>query len=190
MILSDIEIQNLCENPGDQVAPLIYGFKSGNLNPSSYDLELGNQLMIEEDPSLQETDEEDPNVSGARMVQVPDFSQASEENPYFLSPGQFALASSVEVINLPNWIAAAFYLKSSRAREGLEHSHAGFCDPGWNGSNLTLELSNVSQFSPQRIWPGKKIGQLVFFRMNTAPLNDYSVTGRYNNDAGPAASRG
>ena len=210
MILADREIRVLSGFTGDGAfnpssldggLPLISPYREDQLNPASYDLVLGNSLLIESelipDPILPDTDDPneplpdgESNVSGAGMVEVQGFANATEENPFLLFPGQFALASSEETINLPNWISAAFYLKSSRAREGLEHSHAGFCDPGWNGSTLTLELSNVAQFEPQTLYPGKKIGQLVFFRMSVAPSQDYSETGRYNNDQGATASRG
>ena len=81
-------------------------------------------------------------------------------------------------------------LKSSRAREGLEHLMAGFCDPGWHGSRLTLELSNARRMHAVAIWPGMKIGQMVFHKMEGIPGRSYAVTGRYNGDLGVTASKG
>jgi dCTP deaminase len=81
-------------------------------------------------------------------------------------------------------------LKSSRAREGLEHLMAGYCDPGWHGSVLTLELHNSRQLWPQLLWPGMKIGQMVFHRMSDLPLRSYAQTGRYNGHATVHASKG
>ena len=87
-------------------------------------------------------------------------------------------------------MAAQFVLKSSRAREGLEHLLAGFCDPSWHGSRLTLELSNARRHHSVPIWPGMKIGQMVFHLITGTPERTYAVTGRYNGDLGVTASKG
>jgi dCTP deaminase len=100
------------------------------------------------------------------------------------------LGETQEIFNLPNHIAAQFVLKSSRAREGLEHLLAGFCDPGWHGSRLTLELSNARRHHSIPIWPGMKIGQMVFHVIAGEPERTYRETGRYNNDEQVTASRG
>jgi dCTP deaminase len=107
-----------------------------------------------------------------------------------LLPNEFCLAETIETFNLPRFIAAQFVLKSSRAREGYEHMLAGFCDPGWHGSKLTLELKNARRFHDLPLYPGLKIGQMVFRKMCTSPLRDYSETGRYNLDRSVAASKG
>jgi dCTP deaminase len=67
---------------------------------------------------------------------------------------------------------------------------AGFCDPGWHGSKLTLELKNARRFHDLPLYPGLKIGQMVFHKMYASPLRDYSETGRYNRDRSVAASKG
>jgi dCTP deaminase len=87
-------------------------------------------------------------------------------------------------------VAAQFMLKSSRAREGLEHLMAGYCDPGWHGSVLTLELHNSRQLWPVGLWPGMKIGQIVFHLMAERPVCSYAQTGRYNLDTTVHASKG
>lgn len=135
-------------------------------NPASIDVTLGDRLMIE----LREKPE----------LEIHGISDCSEDYPYLLEPGEFVLAQTREVFNLPSHVAAQFVLKSSRAREGLEHLLAGFCDPGWSGSVLTLELHNARRFHALALWPGMKIGQLVFHSMASVPERDYSVTGRYN----------
>lgn len=57
------------------------------------------------------------------------------------------------------------------------------CDAGWNGSKLTLELSNLSRFHSIRIRPGDAIGQMVFFRHTEVPEDrSYAARGRYNGD--------
>ncbi|NBW63598.1 MAG: hypothetical protein EBR33_10810 [Synechococcaceae bacterium WB4_1_0192] len=55
---------------------------------------------------------------------------------------------------------------------------------------LTLELHNSRQLHAVGLWPGMKIGQMVFHRMSATPLRDYLVTGRYNGDQQVTASKG
>ena len=110
-----------------------------------------------------------------------DISEKTEDDPYLLMPGHFCLAETLEIFNMPDDISAQFVLKSSRARDGLNHLLAGWCDPGWHGSKLTLELKNERLHHALPIWPGLKIGQMVFHQMSKVPLNSYAVTGNYNN---------
>ncbi len=90
---------------------------------------------------------------------------------------------------MPEDVAGLFFLKSSRAREGYENLHAGYADPGWHGSALTLELKNARQLQPLPVYPGLKIGQMVFFRMSSKPALSYAAVGHYNNDKLVAASK-
>ena len=103
--------------------------------------------------------------------------------PYVLLPGDFILAASVEIFNLPNNISAEYKLKSSMARIGLEHLNAGWCDAGWNRSCLTLELKNMTRHHSIELNYKDPIGQIVFFKHTPVP-NDksYAVRGRYNGD--------
>ena len=73
------------------------------------------------------------------------------------------LASTYEVVSLPDDVAGRLEGKSSLGRLGLlTHSTAGWIDPGFSG-HVTLELSNVATL-PIKLWPGMKIGQLCLFR--------------------------
>ena len=110
-----------------------------------------------------------------------DISDKTADDPYKLLPGHFCLAETCELFNLPEDISAQFVLKSSRARLGQNHLLAGWCDPGWHGSKLTLELKNERRYHGLPLYPGMKIGQMVFHRMSNVPVNSYAVTGHYNN---------
>jgi dCTP deaminase len=170
VILPDHQIHALCEQ--GMVTP----FDPALVNPASLDVRLGGTLLIE-------------SAQGPELVPYP-LEGHSQEQPYWLAPGQFVLAQTVEVFSLPPTIAAQFMLKSSRAREGLEHLMAGYCDPGWSGSVLTLELHNSRQLHSVALWPGMRIGQMVFHRMASTPERDYRETGRYCNDTTVQASKG
>ena len=167
-VLCDWQIRAQCE--GGMVAP----FDPELINPASLDVRLGRHIRIE-------------SVASTELILL---DLGSDQDPYMLRPGQFILAETIETFHLPDTIAAQFMLKSSRAREGLEHLMAGYCHPGWHGSKLTLELHNSRQLHPVAIWPGMRIGQMVFQRMDQPPLRSYAQTGRYNNDATVQGSRG
>ena len=160
MILPDFQIAELCR------AGMVTPFDPELLNPASLDVRLGDTLLIE-------------SAESPEMVRY-SLHQHHELDPYLFVPGQLALAP----------IAAQFMLKSSRAREGLEHLLAGYCDPGWSGSVLTMELHNSRQLHPIPLWPGMKIGQMVFHRMAAPPMRSYRETGRYNGDNTVQGSRG
>ena len=163
MLLPDSEIRSLCREHA-----LIVPFIEDRLNPASYDVALGSNIMIE----VAETPE---------LIRY-NIQTHSKEDPYWLKPGEFILAETQEIFNLPDSpaIAAQFVLKSSRARSGIQHMLAGFCDPGWHGSRLTLELKNVRQKHRVAIWPGLLIGQMVFMPLSDDPDRSYAEVGHYN----------
>jgi dCTP deaminase len=171
MILCDTEISQLCLTAG-----LVTPFNPDLINPASIDVTLGGTILIE-------------SAQHRTLVPYP-LEDHTEDNPYHLVPGQFCLAQTVETFNIPDTLAAEFRLKSSRAREGLDQALAVWIDPGFHGSVLTLELRNNRQLWPQLLWPGMKIGQMVFHRMSDLPARSYAVTGRYNSDSTVQASRG
>ena len=106
-----------------------------------------------------------------------------------LHPGEFVLGSTLEVVTIPDDLAARLEGKSSLGRLGLlTHSTAGFVDPGFSG-HITLELSNVANL-PITLWPGMKIGQLCMFRLTSPAEHPYgsAVYGsRYQDQRGPDA---
>jgi len=169
MILCDAEIRALCEQG------LVTPYDPDLVNPASLDVRLGCELMVE-------------MAEWSTMTSV-DITGHSQAEPFYLQPHEFVLACTEETFFLPTNIAGQFALKSSRARSGIEHLMAGYCDPGWSGSKLTLELQNARSMHPVAIWPGMRIGQIVFHRMSQTPVRDYSITGHYNNDKTVTASK-
>ena len=161
-VLSDWEIQARCGK-----SQMVVPFNSELLNPASLDVRLGDNLMVE-------------NGVTTDLMRL-DISHHSEHEPFMIQPGEFCLAETVEVFNLPEDISCQFVLKSSRARSGLNHLLAGWCDPGWQGSKLTLELKNERLHHALPLYPGMKIGQMVFHQMSSVPVKSYAVTGNYNN---------
>lgn len=168
-----MQITAFCRNKG-----MVTPFDQSLVNPASLDVRLGSRIRIE-------------SATTTELILLDLEKEGwTERTPYLLRPGQFILAETIETFNIPNDVAAQFVLKSSRAREGIEHLLAGFADPGFHGSVLTLELHNSRQLHPVPIWPGMKIGQLVFYQMSQEPQVSYAIKGHYNNDKLVTGSKG
>lgn len=162
-ILPDHEIERLSTEQA-----MVVPYNPDQLNPASYDVRLGSELMIE-------------SVVSPEYVRTP-IRGFTHENPWLLKPGQFCLASTEEILNMPDDVAGHFALKSSRGREGYSHALSAYIDPGFYGSRLTLELHNIRQAHPVPLYPGMLIGQIVFQRMESKPRTSYAKTGHYNNN--------
>jgi len=186
MLLSYVELVELVEQ-GVISAPL------ENINASSIDLTLDYRILVErEEKRFVDLSNKENIVTGEyHMDEIEEGDDPEHIMCYHLHPGEFVLASSREVFNLPNNISAEYKLKSSMARNGLEHLNAGWCDAGWHGSKLTLELKNMTQDHTLILRPGMKIGQVVFFKHTPVPDHaSYAARGRYNNQSGATAAKG
>lgn len=158
-----------------------------HISGSSIDITLGNSILIEKNDIHKPSEIIDLKAKDSLAMQEFELTPRG----YMLRPGQFILANSAEIFNLPNNIAAEYKLKSSLARSGLQHLLAGWCDPGWNNSTLTLELKNVSQFHNLLLKPGMKIGQMVFWKCDPVPDSEsYAAKGQYNNQDKATENKG
>lgn len=176
MLLNAYQIADLI------TAGVIENADTACINSASLDLRLGKFILVETMP-------ESHKFTGLnKVVSLRQKDSLSMEKidleklgHFILRPGQFILAETIEVFNLPLWLSSEYKLKSSMARIGLEHLNAGWCDAGWHGSVLTLEFRNLTTFHEIELCYGDKIGQMVFFKHNAVELDDsYAVKGRYN----------
>ena len=181
MLLSDLDIKSEIEKGRVKVEP----FEQAMIQPSSVDVRLDRFFRVFEnhkysviDPSI-----EQPDLT--REVAV------GPDEDFILHPGEFVLASTYEIITLPDDIAGRLEGKSSLGRLGLlTHSTAGFIDPGFSG-HITLELSNVANL-PVRLHPGMKIGQLCLIKLSSPAEHPYGSAlygSRYQGQRGPTPSK-
>ena len=181
MLLSDRDIR--AELAAGRV--VLEPFDAAMVQPSSVDVRLDKFFRVFENHRYPHIDpaEEQPELT--RMVE-PDAGE-----PFILHPGEFVLASTYEVVTLPDDVAGRLEGKSSLGRLGLlTHSTAGFIDPGFSG-HVTLELSNVATL-PIKLWPGMKIGQLCLIRLSSPaeqPYGSSAYGSRYQGQRGPTASK-
>jgi dCTP deaminase len=181
VLLSDRDIRAEIEAGRVRLDP----FEAVMVQPSSVDVRMDRFFRVFENHKYPHIDpaEEQPDLT--RLVEV------DGGEPFVLHPGEFVLASTYEVLTLPDDVAARLEGKSSLGRLGLlTHSTAGWIDPGFSG-HVTLELSNVATL-PIKLWPGMKIGQMCLFRLTSAAEHPYgsAVYGsRYQDQRGPTPSR-
>lgn len=117
------------------------------LGSVSLDLSLGREIVV-----VGKTDDEDERI-------------VMTEFGYILSPGEFILASTEEIVTLPGNILGRLEGRSSIARLGLTvHVTAGIIDPGFSG-RITLEIANLGPKSIT-LYPGMRICAISFDRLD------------------------
>ena len=181
MLLSDRDIR--AEITAGRVA--VEPFAESMVQPSSVDVRLDRFFRVFENHKYSVID---PSIEQSELTRE----VIVEPNEHFiLHPGEFVLASTYEIITLPDDIAGRLEGKSSLCLLGLlTHSTAGFIDPGFSG-HITLELSNVANL-PVKLFPGMKIGQLCLIKLSSPAEHPYGsavYASRYQGQRGPTASR-
>lgn len=181
MILQDSELRKWAEKDG------LRPYDSEMVNPASVDLRLGNRLrepMWYWRPGLWRLfwllHRRDP-------IKWPLWGKEQIFEEYVLRPGKFVLCASEEYTKLPEDMVGILMAKSSTGRIGLEHLHAGWGDPGFEGQ-WTWELVNVAPW-PVLLKAGKPVMQLALIRTVGKADKDYSITGRYQRQLGPTPAR-
>jgi len=151
-----------------------------HVNSASIDLTLGKHILAEVQPEAYH--ERMVNLAAKESIKLKPCVLTEEASQYILAPGDFILAQTEQVFHLPRYISAEYKLKSTLARNGLQHMLAGWCDAGWHGSVLTMEFKNVTHHH-LIIELGMKIGQMVFFEHELVPQEaSYAAKGQYNRD--------
>ena len=181
MLLSDRDIRSEINAGRVAVEP----FEEAMIQPSSVDVRLDKFFRVFENHKYSVID---PSIEQAELTREV---VAEGGEAFILHPDEFVLASTYEVITLPDDIAGRLEGKSSLGRLGLlTHSTAGFIDPGFSG-HITLELSNVANL-PVKLFPGMKIGQLCLIKLSSPAEHPYGSAqygSRYQGQRGPTASR-
>lgn len=177
MILNDKTIKHYC-----MVKKMITPYNPNQINPGSYDITIGNTLII---PIVPDVNLWDNNGFGIKYSKN-ELVTLKEKSEIDIIPNGFILLSSKETFNLPSNICGQFALKSTMARKGLCHMLAGWCDPGWHGSVLTMELVNLSK-TTITLTVGQPIGQMIFMKMCAEAEKPYQ--GKYNNDTRVSAAK-
>jgi dCTP deaminase len=166
MVLSDVEIITEMVGGGLVITPLFNG--KVQIGSSSIDVRLGTEFRYIKTSKQTHFDLSQSNEK--IKDQIEGYSEVVHINPmepFILHPNDFVLASTLEYIIIPRNLTARLEGRSTWGRVGLQvHSTAGFVDPGFEGS-LTFELNNMGKLALP-LYPGIRVGQLSFHRMNEA----------------------
>ncbi len=169
MILSDGSIRELIERGELLIEP----YEEGNIQASSIDLRLGDEILIYENSFI---DIKDTSLSVKRV----DISDG-----FVIEPKAFVLATTLEYIKLPDYITAFVEGRSSLGRLGLFIENAGWVDAGFEGQ-ITLELYNANS-CPIKLYPGMRICQIVLAELDKPAQRPYR--GKYQGQKGATPSR-
>ncbi len=148
----------------------ISDFNCKNINPNSYDLTLGDKLLVYCNEIL-DTQEENKY----KYIKIP-------ETGYVLKQGDFYLGHSVEIVG-SDFYVPILHSKSGIARLGLFiHITADLIDIGSIG-NLTFQLHPTLNI---KVYPNMRIGQVSFWEVS-GEIKLYN--GKYTNSKGPIPSK-
>ncbi len=188
MVLQDAEIVKRLiakdESKRLVITPLINPAKQ--IGPSSVDVSLGGNFKIPMTSHIGAIDPAESEVVQRYLRSI----EVGLDESFYLHPGEFVLASTLEFIRVPSDLACRIEGRSSWGRLGLlVHATAGFVDPGYSGS-LTFELFNAGKL-PIKLKPGMKMAQLCFFHLDGLPWRPYNKRpgSKYNNSLFAEGSR-
>jgi dCTP deaminase len=166
MILSDGDLRARLEEGDLVVDPL--DDPDLQIQPSSIDLRLGHEFVTYRTTHVPYIDPQDASTQNEYTDRV----EVDEGDTFILHPGEFALASTLERIELPDDLVAFVEGRSSLGRLAIVvHATAGLCDPGFEG-RITLELSNLGKV-PVALHPRMRISQIVLHEMKSPAQRPY-----------------
>src|SRR3984957_11829463 len=132
MFLSDVDIKKALKNGDIVLTP----FSANRLQPASYDIRLGNKLIVNDESATHIIDPVKKIYAKTREVEIKD----GEE--FVLHPGMLVLGTSKEYFGSDEYLVQVGG-KSSLARVGLMiHNTAGLINPG-HFLHIPFELCNL-----------------------------------------------
>ncbi len=153
------------------------------LGSVSVDFRLGTTFMVFEHSRHSFIDPRQPGSIGEAMRTI----EVAEDEAFIMQPGDFALASTMESLELPDDLLGRLEGRSSIARLGITvHSTAAVFEPGWIGT-ATMELSNLGRMAVA-LYPGMRICAFSFEEVTSPVMTPYRAK-RNNKYAGQVTPR-
>jgi dCTP deaminase len=179
MILSDHDIRAALADGRIKIDPPVD--LDVHLGACSVDFRLGHTFMVFEHSRFSYIDPRYPQSIGEAMRTI----EVADDEPFIMQAGDFALASTIESLELPDDLVARLEGRSSIARLGITvHSTAAVFEPGWIGT-ATMELSNLGRMAVA-LYPGMRICSFTFEQLSSPadvpyrekPGNKYAGQGK------------
>jgi dCTP deaminase len=166
MVLSDRDILKALEAGRIKIDP-VPDFAT-QLGSVSIDFRLGTTFMVFEHSRHSYIDPRQPQSIGDAMRTI----EMTDDQPFIMQPGDFALASTIEALELDDAILGRLEGRSSIARLGITvHSTAAVFEPGWRGT-ATMELSNLGRMAVA-LYPGMRICSFSFEEVSSPVMVPY-----------------
>ena len=166
-ILSDKTIKEYLKDGKIGIEPIQ---DEKQIQPSSVDMRLGDEFKVFKvirKPYIDPKDKDD-------IASYMESTTVKKGEAFIIHPNEFALATTLEYVKLPDDLVARVEGRSSMGRLGVTmHVTAGFIDPGFEGK-ITLEISNIGAM-PVALYPGQRVCQIVFETMTTPPEMPYEI---------------
>lgn len=190
-ILTDTQILGAVETGKIRLDP----FRVEQLNPTSYDLTLGDEVAVyktwvetflyEHQTGVQDGTRFQPRAGILDARQEPQVERfvIDPQQGWLLKPGIGYLMHTNERVSTKAYVPILDG-KSSIGRLFIQvHATAGYGDPGFDGQ-FTLEV--IVQH-PIRVYPGMRVCQIRFQEMTGEVAKTYDQTGHYKGEAARGA---
>ena len=169
MILADSTIRRMLKEGQLSIEPL----DPMQVGPASVDLRLGDVFL-------------QPKAANGVFSMSEPVEYEEVRGAEYVVPGHgFVLATTREIVRLPENLTAFVEGRSSVGRLGLFIQNAGWVDPGFHGA-ITLELYNANA-AAMRIEAGRRICQLVLAHADGVVERPYK--GKYQGQRKTTGSR-
>ncbi|MDP3795445.1 MAG: dCTP deaminase [bacterium] len=184
MILSDRDIKKALGAKRIKITPAP-DLKT-QLGSCSVDLHLGNRFRVFKHSSYPFIDLRGAIETDEIMKEI----VIPKDEAFIMQAGDFALATTVESLELANDILGRIEGRSSLGRLGIiVHGTASIFDPGWIGKP-TMELGNLGVM-PVALYPGMRICAFTFEEVSSPVEVPYrkKAGNKYAGQTSPLASR-
>jgi dCTP deaminase len=184
MILSDKDIKQALKTGRIKVTPKP-DLKT-QLGSCSLDLHLGNRFRVFKHSRYPYIDLKGPINTDKLMEEI----VVPKGEAFVMQPGDFALVTTVENLELADDILGRIEGRSSLGRLGIiVHGTASIFDPGWIGKP-TMELGNLGVM-PVALYPGMRICAFTFEELSSPVEVPYrkKKNNKYAGQQSPLASR-
>jgi len=183
MVLSDRDLKEALGSGKIKITP-VPDFAT-QLGSCSIDLRLGNAFRIFES-GVHGVIDPRKNVAKEFTKEV----ILKEGDAFIMQPGDFALGTTIEDVEIPDDLVGSLEGRSSIGRLGIiVHSTAATIDAGWRG-HITLELANMGKL-PIALYSDMRICSLSFEQLSSPAEVPYykKKAAKYLNQKGPSESK-
>ena len=184
MILSDRDIKQAIKEGRIKITPKP-DYKT-QLGSCSIDMHLGSKFRVFRKSNYPYIDLKGPIDTAEIMEEI----VIPKGKAFVMQPGDFALVTTVEDLELADDLLGRIEGRSSLGRLGIiVHGTASIFDPGWTGKP-TMELGNLGTM-PVALYPGMRICAFTFEELSSPAEVPYrkKPNNKYAGQQDPLASK-